>query len=158
MIAKASLRYIRITPRKFRQIIPLIKGERAEYAMAVLASVKKRASGYAIDLLKSAIANAKRIQHDVDTSDLYISNIVASGGPMLKRYRAASMGRASMIKKRTCHITLELDVIKKPEAETMNLKGKGHRKGASGKEPGQKGYKPKRPKAIELPKPEDQKK
>ncbi len=104
------MRYIRITPRKFRQIIPLVKGRNPEEAIAILYSVKKGASKYAIDLLKSAIANAKRKQ-GVEVSNLYISNLIASGGPMLKRFRAASMGRASMIKKRTSHITVELDDI-----------------------------------------------
>ena len=110
MVARAVLRYIRITPRKFRQIIPLVKGRNPEEAIAILYGVKKGASKYAIDLLRSAIANAKRKQ-GVEVSNLYISNLIASGGPMLKRFRAASMGRASMIKKRTSHITVELDDI-----------------------------------------------
>ena len=114
MIAKAQLRYIRISPRKFRQIIPLVKGKKAEEAVAILMSVKKKASLYAIDLLKSAIANAKRIQA-VDSSRLYISRLAASGGPMLKRFRAASMGRAGMIRKRTSHIVVELDAFKTEE-------------------------------------------
>jgi len=123
MIAKASLKYIRITPRKFRQVIPLVKGRRAEEAIAILMSVKKGASKYAIDLLKSALANAKRIQ-GVDASTLYISKFIADGGPMLKRFRAASMGRASPILKRTSHITVELDAAKKPEDEAGKVKVK----------------------------------
>ena len=111
MISKATVRYIRITPRKFRQIIPLVKGRPAEEAIAVLMNVNKKASQYAIELLKSAIANAKRIQ-GVQLSNLYISRITANCGPMLKRYRAASMGRASMIRKRPSHVTVELDEIK----------------------------------------------
>lgn len=119
MIAKASLRYIHITPRKFRQILPLVKGRAAEDAIAILMGVKKRASSYAIDLLKAAIANAKRRDQGIKTNDLYISKFIADGGPMLKRFRAASMGRASMIKKRTSHITLELDMVKKPQGEEV---------------------------------------
>ena len=115
MVSKAVLRYIRISPRKFRLIIPLVKGKKAEEAIAILMSVKKGASKYAIDLLRSAIANAKRVQ-GVDVSSLYISKLIADGGPMLKRFRAASMGRASSIRKRTSHITLELDVPAKDVA------------------------------------------
>lgn len=111
MVTRSVLRYIRITPRKFRQIIPLIKGKRPEEALAMLASIKKGASVYAEELLKSAIAGAKRMQ-GVEVSNLYISKLVANGGPTLKRFRAASMGRASTIRKRTSHITLELDEIK----------------------------------------------
>ena len=114
MVTRAVLRYVRITPRKFRLIIPLVKGKRAEEAIGILSSVKKNASKYAIDVISSAINNTKRMQ-GVETSDLYISNLIANGGPMLKRFRAASMGRAGMIKKRTSHITVELDIIPKEE-------------------------------------------
>lgn len=117
MVSKAILRYIRISPRKYRLIIPLVKGKRAEEAIAILSAVKKRGSFYGIELLKSAIANAKRKVQGIDTSTLYISKMVADPGPMLKRFRAASMGRASMIHKHTSHLTLELDVIK-PETHT----------------------------------------
>jgi len=116
MVSKAILRYIRITPRKFRQIIPLVKGKSAEQAIGILMGVKKKASLYAIDLIKSAIANSKRNVQNIDTSTLFISRMIADPGPQLKRFRAASMGRASMIRKRTSHLTVELDVVKIPEA------------------------------------------
>lgn len=112
MISKAILRYARISPRKFRLIIPLVKGKGAEEAIAILFAVKKKASYYAIELLKSAIANAKRKVQGIDTSTLYISKMIADPGPMLKRFRAASMGRAGSIHKHTSHITIELDVKK----------------------------------------------
>jgi len=114
MVTRSVLKYVRITPRKFRQIIPFIKGRNPEEALAILASVKKGASVYGAELLKSAIAAAKRKQ-GVDVDSLYVSRLVADPGPMLKRFRAASMGRASMIKKRTSHLTIELDEIKKPK-------------------------------------------
>ncbi len=116
MITRAVLRYVRITPRKFRLIIPLVKGKNPEEAVAILSSVKKGASKYGIDVINSAINNAKRKQ-GVDISELVISNFVANGGPMLKRFRAASMGRAGMIKKRTSHITVELDLMPKSGEE-----------------------------------------
>ena len=112
MVSKAILRYARLSPRKFRLIIPLVQGKRAEEAIAILGAVKKKASGYGIDLLKSAIANAKIKNQGIEASALYISKMVADPGPMLKRFRAASMGRASMIHKHTSHLTVELDVIK----------------------------------------------
>jgi len=116
MVTRAILRYIRIAPRKFRQVIPLVKGRNPEEAIAILTSVKKGASKYAIDLIKSAIANAKRKQ-GVDVANLYISRLIADCGPTLKRYRASSMGRASPILKRTSHLTVELD-----EAKPQNRK------------------------------------
>ena len=124
MIAKAQLRYIRITPRKFRQIIPLVMGQSPEDAIAVLMSVKKKASLIAIDLLRSAIANAGRIQ-GVDVGNLYVSKLVASGGPQLKRFRAGSMGRAGQIRKRTSHILVELDdVVSRPSNKTSHAVSK----------------------------------
>lgn len=117
MIARAELRYIRITPRKFRQIIPLVKGKDPEIAIAILASVKKNACHHAIELLKSAIANAKVTHKEMSPSEMRISKFVANCGPQLKRFRAASMGRASMIKKRTSHIIVELDAVKRAETQ-----------------------------------------
>jgi len=114
MISKAVLRYIRITPRKFRLVLPLIKGKNPEEAIAILMTVKRGASKHAIDLLTSAIANAKRKDQGIDVSTLYISKMTADCGPTLKRFRAGSMGRASTICKRTSHLTVELDQ-RKPE-------------------------------------------
>ena len=109
MISKAVLRYIRITPRKFRLVLPLIKGKNPEEAIAILMTVKRGASKHAIDLLTSAIANAKRKDQGIDVSTLYISKMTADCGPTLKRFRAGSMGRASTIRKRMSHLTVELD-------------------------------------------------
>lgn len=124
MVAKAVLRYIRMSPRKFRLIVPLVKGKDPESAIAILMSVKKNASKYAIDLLKSAIANAKHKRQAVDISNLYISKLTADCGPMLKRFRAASMGRASMIHKHTSHLTLELDEKAPSEQKETKTKAK----------------------------------
>lgn len=119
------MRYTRLSPRKFRLIIPLVKGKRAEEAIAILTGVKKKASGIGIDLLKSAIANAKVKNQGMDTSTLYISKMVADPGPMLKRFRAASMGRASMIHKHTSHLTVELDVVKTEVPASAEIKANG---------------------------------
>lgn len=124
MIATAKIRYIRITPRKLRQVIPLLKGRKVEEAIAILASINKRASVYMLEVLKSALANAKRLHKDIDTSNLRVSRLTADGGPMLKRYRAASMGRANTIRKRTSHLIVELDAIEAPKP-----KSEGHKTG-----------------------------
>jgi large subunit ribosomal protein L22 len=110
MITRAETRYARLTPRKFRQIIPLVMGKNPEDAIVILMTVKKKASVYAIELLKSAVANAKRLQ-GVNIANLCISRMIANCGPQLKRFRAGSMGRASQIRKRTSHIIVELDEI-----------------------------------------------
>jgi large subunit ribosomal protein L22 len=131
MISKAKLSYIRITPRKFRLIVPLIKGKNPEEAMAILMTVKRGASKHAIDLIKSALANAKRQNQGIDVSTLYISKLIADCGPTLKRFRAGSMGRAGMIRKRTSHITLELDQKKEVVQEHKASKGAANQKKAA---------------------------
>jgi large subunit ribosomal protein L22 len=108
MITRAETRYARLTPRKFRQIIPLVTGKNPEDAIIILMTVKKKASVYAIELLKSAVANARRMQ-GVDMDNIVISRMYANCGPQLKRFRAGSMGRAGQIRKRTSHIIVELD-------------------------------------------------
>lgn len=125
MVTRAVLRYVRISPRKVRPVIPLVKGKGPEEAVAILYSVKKKASEYLIALLRSAMANAKRMQ-GVEISDLYVSNIIVSGGPQMKRFRAGSMGRASTIRKRTSHITVELDHRAPKAADTAAVKGEHH--------------------------------
>lgn len=115
MVTRVVAKYIRITPRKFRQVIPMIKGKNPELALAILMNVNKKAAKCGIEVLKSAIANVKRIQ-GIDPSTVYISKVVADCGPQLKRFRAASMGRAASIRKRTSHITLEIDQMSAEQA------------------------------------------
>lgn len=112
MITRAIAKYIRISPRKARQIIDLIRGKNVNEALAILPNINKRASSYVGDVLKSAISNAQK-KSTVDVNNLYISKIIADDGPMLKRYKAAAMGRATMIRRRMSHITVELDVRRK---------------------------------------------
>ena len=121
--AKAHTRYIRVSPRKIRQIIDLIRGEKANRALVILASLNKRAKVYVMKTLKSAIDNAKQ-NPAIKTDELYISKIIADNGPMLKRYRAAAMGRATMIRHRTTHLSIELakNVVKQPRPKIEKRK------------------------------------
>ena len=116
MVSKATLRYIRISPRKTRLVANVIKGKNVGQALAILSNLNKRACGYIEELLKSAISNAKR-DPDIDQNNLFISKLLVDGGPMMKRFRAGSMGRAMMIRHRMSHITIELDTAVKPKAE-----------------------------------------
>lgn len=111
MISRAIARYIRISPRKTRKVIDLIRGLPVVKAEAILGTINKRPALYVKRLITSAIDSANK-KSNLLPADLYISSIKADGGPMLKRHRAASMGRGTMIKHRTTHITLELDKIK----------------------------------------------
>lgn len=118
--AKTVARFVRISPRKVREVIRLLKGEDAQTALEITSCVKKAAAVHVWRAVKSALANAEK-QKRLKAENLYISKIAADEGPMLKRYKAAPMGRAVMIRKRTCHISVELDV-KKPRLSPPGTK------------------------------------
>lgn len=105
---KAVARYIRLSSRKVKIVIDLIRGKSVEEALAILAYTPKAAAPVVEKLLLSAIANAEN-NLEMDRSNLYVAECFADQGPTLKRYRAQSMGRATPIRKRTSHITIILD-------------------------------------------------
>ena len=111
MIVNARGRFLRISPTKTRQVIDLIRGQDVTRALSILANTNKRPRYHVEKILKSAISNAK--QKGLQEDQLFISKIVADEGPMWKRYRAAAFGRATMIRKRTSHINIELDLKNK---------------------------------------------
>lgn len=105
MEAKAVLRYIRVTPRKARMVIDLIRGRNAEEAMTILKFTPRRAARVLQRVLKSAIANAtQKDMGDVDA--LRVSRAFVDVGPTMKRVLPRAMGRANTILKRTSHITV----------------------------------------------------
>lgn len=111
MVARAEAKYVRISPFKVRPILALIKGKEAVVSLDILTNVNKKGAFILSKVLKSAIANAKH--KGFDENKLFISNIIVNPGPVLKRYRAATFGRAVMIRKRTSHILVELDTTEK---------------------------------------------
>ncbi|MBQ3055655.1 MAG: 50S ribosomal protein L22 [Oscillospiraceae bacterium] len=105
MVAKAELRYARISPRKVGIVLDLIRGKDIATATGILAHTPKAASELVLKLLKSAVSNAEA-NHNMDVSKLYVSETYACGGPILKRIMPRAQGRAFRINKRTSHITL----------------------------------------------------
>ena len=105
MEAKAYLKYARISPRKVKIVLDLIRGKDVATAMAILKNTPKSASEYLIKLLNSAIANAEH-NFNMDTSKLYVSECFVCPGPILKRIMPRAQGRAYRINKRTSHVTL----------------------------------------------------
>jgi len=110
MIAKANAKFIRISPRKVRQVADILRGKGVAEAFAILANVNKSATVYIEEILQSAVSNAKVKDADINPQNLYINKLTVDGGPSMVRYMAASMGRASMIRHRTSHINIELAV------------------------------------------------
>jgi large subunit ribosomal protein L22 len=115
MKVKAKLNNLRISPRKVRLVIDLIRGLDVSEAKLQLNFLVKRSSKPILKLLDSAIANAKN-NFKLDESNLYISEIFASEGPTLKRIMPRAMGRAFHIMKRTSHITIVLEEKVKPKS------------------------------------------
>ncbi len=113
MVSRAIVRFLRTSPRKARKVADLIRGKNVMAAESILNTVERRPTTYLRRLLKSAVDSATK-KEKLQPANLYISLITVDGGPSLKRFRAASMGRATSIKHRTSHITLELDIIKRP--------------------------------------------
>ena len=104
----ATAKYIRISSRKVKIVIDLIRGKSVEEAEAILMYTPKAASEPTLKVLRSAIANAVN-NLDMDKETLYVAEIFANQGPTLRRFRPRSRGSASRIRKRTSHITVILD-------------------------------------------------
>ena len=104
MEATAKVTGVRITPRKARLVIDLVRGKDVSVALGILANVNKSASVVVEKLIKSAAANAVN-NNKMDESKLYVAAIYANDGPRLKRFRPRAKGSANSIIKRTCHIT-----------------------------------------------------
>ena len=104
----AIARYVRISSRKVKLVIDLIRGKSVKEAEAILMYTPKAATEPVMKLLKSAIANAQN-NLDMNPDDLYVAEVYANQGPTLMRYRPRAHGRASRIRKRTSHITIVLD-------------------------------------------------
>ncbi len=105
---KAVAKYVRVAPRKARLVADEIRGKSYPEARSLLAFTSKRAAKLVGEVLKSAAANAEH-NADADADELKIKTIKVDEGPTIKRYRARAMGRATMIRKRTSHITVELE-------------------------------------------------
>jgi len=105
MEAKAYARYIRISPRKVQIVCDLIRDRDVDTAMAILLNTPKAASEPLAKLLKSAVANAEN-NFSMDHDKLYVSEVFATAGPILKRMQPVSKGRGYRINKRTSHVTI----------------------------------------------------
>ena len=121
MKVSATVRYLRIAPRKVRLVADMIRRKKAIDAMNILNFTPKGASLPMKKLLESALANAKS-NYQLEPSDLHILKLEVNEGPKLKRWRARARGQAAEIQKKTCHISivLEGEAIKK-KAEKYHL-------------------------------------
>jgi large subunit ribosomal protein L22 len=108
MEAVAKSKYIRISPRKVRQVLDMVRGMDVEDALNTLHYTRKNAAQAISKTINAAFHNLGNVEEGerVDMSDVYIKEAYVNSGPTLKRFRPMSMGRAGRIRKRTSHITI----------------------------------------------------
>jgi large subunit ribosomal protein L22 len=116
--AFAKATYVRVTPMKARRVIELIRNMPAQDALTVLKFAPQAASEPVAKVLASAIANAEH-NFSLDPDTLIVSHAYVDEGPTLKRFRPRAQGRAYRIRKRTSHITIEVESL-----ELTNRKGR----------------------------------
>lgn len=115
MQVMAKLRYLRMSPRKTRLVVDVIRGAKVADALSQLKVMSKAAATPVMKLLNSAIANAEH-NFKLDKKDLIVKQIYVDGGPVLKRSTPRAFGRATPIHRRTSHITIVLDTAGLPGA------------------------------------------
>jgi large subunit ribosomal protein L22 len=108
--ARAVARHVRLSATKARRVVNLVRGLPAKEALTVLQFAPQAASEPVYKVLASAIANAENNER-LDPDALLVSAAYVDEGPTLKRFRPRAQGRAYRIRKRTCHITIEVEAV-----------------------------------------------
>lgn len=103
--AIATARYIRMSPTKVRQVIDLVRGRHVEDARRVLTFSERAAAKPVLKVLNSAIANAEN-NRGLPSDELIVARAWVDEGPTLKRFRPRALGRATRVRKRTCHVSV----------------------------------------------------
>jgi ribosomal protein L22 len=106
-VVRAQAKYVRTSARKARLVCDHIRGKSVTEARAILAHTPRAVAEDWSKLLESAVANAEH-NHELLGEDLKILKVIADEGPTLKRFRPRAMGRATKIRKRTSHLTIQL--------------------------------------------------
>ncbi len=128
---RAQVKYVRTSAYKAREILDLIRGEQVGKALEILEFTERDIARVILKCLESAVANAAANHNLPDADELYVSACYADEGPTLKRFRPRARGRASRIRKRTCHITIivsrleddRLAIIRTAESTSGAAKG-----------------------------------
>ena len=107
MQAKATAKYVRVSPLKAKRVADLIRGKNLTDALGILKLNGNKPSRAFEKVVKSAAANAQN-NHEMDVQKLYVAEVNANRGPILKRMKAGSHGRGFIIKKRSAHLSVVL--------------------------------------------------
>jgi len=108
--AKAVLRYVRMTPRKVRLVVDLIRGREVSEALTLLRYLPRAAARVVEKVLQSAVANAA-VKELGEPESLKVSRAFVDGATTLKRFQPRSMGRANPIHKRSSHVTIVVEPV-----------------------------------------------
>ena len=111
MEARATAKYVRVSPRKARLVVDQVRGKDIATAREILMFSERAVSEVVEKVLNSAVANAEN-NHGMRTNNLVVKTAYVNEGPTLKRIRPRAKGSASPIRKRTSHITIILDQAK----------------------------------------------
>ncbi|MCY3576988.1 MAG: 50S ribosomal protein L22 [bacterium] len=132
--SRAVARYVRSSAYKAREVLDLVRGKSYSEAREILTFSERRISDTIAKCLDSAVANAEH-NDDLDGDELFVAACYADEGPTLKRWRPRARGRATRIRKRTCHITVVVARYSDEELAAidarMALKGSGRRSSAA---------------------------
>ena len=134
--ARALARYVRVSPYKVREVLDLIRGHDAQRAQEILKFCERDAATLVGKVLASAVANAERDPHNLVADELYVSACFADEGPTLKRWRPRARGRATRIRKRTCHVTVIVSRLPDRELRERRAKQAQALTGRRGRRPG----------------------
>jgi len=107
VVVRAQAKYVRHAPRKARLVVDHIRGKSIDEARAILQHTPRAAAVDVLKLLESAVANAEN-NHELVADELVVRKAYVDEGPTLKRYRPRALGRATRIRKRTSHMTIQL--------------------------------------------------
>ncbi len=107
MDARASLKLLRMSPRKVRLVADLVRGKSVAQAVNTLRFTPRAAAAPLKKLIESAIANAEN-NHGLDIDTLWLKEVRVDEGPTLKRFRPRAQGRAFRVRKRTSHVSVVL--------------------------------------------------
>jgi len=134
--ARALARYVRVSPYKVREVLDLIRGHDAQRAQEILKFSERDAATLVGKVLASAVANAEREPHNLVADELYVSACFADEGPTLKRWRPRARGRATRIRKRTCHVTVIVSRLPDRELQQRRAQRAQAVTGRRGRRPG----------------------
>jgi len=122
--AVAVAKFIRTSPTKARQVVDLIRGRHVDDARRVLRFSERSVSTTIAKVLESAIANAEH-NHSLPADELLVARAWVDEGPTLRRFRPRALGRATRIRKRTCHISVVVGRIEQPEPRAARASASG---------------------------------